>query len=234
MNARVSLGLLLILAPLGCGQTAPAFDVASVKPTTAEPGSSSGISSDTGRIAGRNVTLKHCVRSAYGIPEAQILGGPKWVDEDRYDIDAKAPGPAGDHEMMVMLRQLLAERFKLVFHRETRPIPGYAVVAGKKGLTAKRSEPGIGSQSSSSRRSIDATACDMGCLARKLSEVLHAPVADLTGVEGKFNFKLEWTPDDFQTAVFAAIEEQLGLKLEARKVPTEVIVIDSVVKPSQN
>jgi uncharacterized protein (TIGR03435 family) len=231
----VFFGLLLTLASAGSGQTAaPAFDVASIKPTTAVPGSGSGISSDIGRITGRNVTLKRCIRGAYGIPEAQIFGGPKWVDEESYDIDAKAPGPAGDHEMMAMLQQLLAERFHLVFHRETRPLPGYALVVGKKGLTAKRSEPGIGSETSSSRRSIDATACDMGCLARKLSEVLHAPVADLTGIEGEFDFKLEWTPDDLQTAVLPALEEQLGLKLEGRKVPTEVLIIDSAEKATAN
>ena len=71
-------------------------------------------------------------------------------------------------------------------------------------------------------------------LAAKLAGVLHAPVADLTGIEGDFDFKLEWTPDDLQSGVFAAIEEQLGLKLEGRKVPTETIVIDSARKPADN
>jgi uncharacterized protein (TIGR03435 family) len=74
----------------------------------------------------------------------------------------------------------------------------------------------------------------MGCLATKLAEVLHAPVADATGVEGRFDFKLEWTPDDFQTAVLPALEEQLGLKLEGRKIPTDVIVIDSAERASAN
>jgi len=228
--------LLLIPACICFGQTAAAqaFDVASIKPSTAAPGSASAISSDIGRISGRNVTLKRCIRSAYNISEALIFGGPKWADEDRYDIDAKAPGPAGDHAMGAMLQQLLAERFKLVIHRETRSLPAYALVVGKKGLTAKHSEPDVRSASSSSRGKIDATGCDMSCLARKLSEVLHAPVADLTGVDGKFDFKLEWTPDDLQTAVWQALEEQLGLKLEGRKVPTEVMVIDSAEKATAN
>lgn len=235
MKARTNFALLLF-ASASSGQTlpAPAFEVASIKPSTAEPGSSSGITTDTGRIAGRNVTLKRCIRGAYGMPEAQIFGGPKWVDEERYDIDAKAAGRAGDHELMEMLQQLLAERFKLVIHRETRPLSGYALVAGKKGITAKRSEPDTGSRTNSSRRSIEATGCSMGCLATKLAEVLHVPVADSTGLEGKFDFKLEWTPDDLQTAVLPALEEQLGLKLEGRKVPTEVIVIDRAEKASAN
>lgn len=239
-------GFAALFAAISFGQTpVPAFEVASIKPSTAEPGSS-GIGSDIGRITGRNVTLRHCMRSAYGIPEAQIFGGPKWVDEERYDIDAKATGPAGDGEMMVMLRQLLAERFQLAFHRETRPLPGYALVLGKRGLTAKRSAPGSGSRSNASRRSIEAEACSMGCLVRKLAEVLHAPVADLTATEGEFDFQ-KWTPDDLQArppsagdtvargpSIFAALEEQLGLKLEARKVPTEVLVIDRAERASAN
>jgi uncharacterized protein (TIGR03435 family) len=227
--------LSLTLTAVCFGQTAaPAFEVASIKPSTVELGSSSEIGSDKGRIAGRNVTLKRCIRGAYDIPEAQVFGGPKWVDEERYDIDAKAAGPAGNGEMMVMLQQLLAERFKLVIHRETRPLAGYALVVGKKGLTAKASEPGAGPRSNSNRHSIDATACSMACLAMKLSEVLHVPVTDSTGLEGKFDFKLEWTPDDLQTAVLPALEEQLGLKLEGRKIPTQVIVIDSAEKASAN
>ena len=225
--------LLLVTTPV-MGQMPPAFDAASIKPSAAEPGSASGVRSDVGRIAARNVTLRGCVKSAYNLPEAQILGGPKWVDEERYDIDAKAPGPAGDGELMFMLRQLLTERFQLAFHRETKPLNGYALVVGKKGLMAKRSQPDTPWRTSASRRSIDATRCDMAHLASVLSGVLHAPVMDATGVEGAYDIKLQWTADELQSAVFPALEEQLGLKLEARKVPKEVIVIDSVQKPTMN
>jgi len=248
MNTNLAFpGLLLFVASAGFTQTAPApaFEVASIKPTTAEPGSASSVATKTGRTSGTNVTLKRCIRSAYGIPEARIVGGPKWVDEERYDIDAKAPGPSGDHEMSAMMQQLLAERFKLLFHRETRPLPGYALVVGKKGVLAKRSEPGTPSASASSRRSIEATACSMERLAMKLAEVLHLPVTDTTGVEGVFDFKLAFSPDELKAGgasdvatrgltVFAAVEEQLGLKLEPRKVPTEVLVIDRAEKPSEN
>jgi uncharacterized protein (TIGR03435 family) len=230
------------------GQTAPAlaFEVASVKPSQAAPGSGSGITSEEGRISGRNVTLKRCIRGAYGLPEAQIFGGPKWVDDDRYDIDAKAAGPAGDRELMAMLQALLAERFKLVFHRETRALSGYALVVGKNGLTAKHSAPGAGSRTNASRGKIDASGCSMAQLAMKLSEALHVPVADLTVLGGEFDFKLEWTPDDLQAkplvpaqlapgpSIFAALPEQLGLKLEPRKVPAEVLVIDRAEKASEN
>ena len=226
--------VLCLLTSLLKGQTPPAFDVASIKLSAAEPGSASGVRSDVGRISARNVTVRGCLKSAYNLPEAQILGGPKWVDEERYDIDAKAGGPASDGELMIMLRQLLTERFQLVFHRETKPLNGYGLVVGKKGLTAKRSEPDAQSKTSSTRRSIDATRCNMAHLASALSAVVHVPVLDATGIDGDYDIQLQWTPDELQSAVFPALEEQLGLKLEARKVPKEVIVIDSVQKPSRN
>ena len=247
----------LVVVPVGrsFGQTtlAPAFEAASIKPSKAEPGSSSGITTRKGSISARNVTLKRCIRGAYDVQESQIVG-PKWVDLDRYDIDAKAAGPSGDRDLMAMLQSLLADRFGLAFHRETRELPGYALVVGKNGLKAKRSQPDAESRSSSSREAIDAQACSMRRLAQKLSEVIHVPVADLTGVAGEFDFQLKWTPDDMQArppsdgnkpgnapadlangpSVFAALQEQLGLRLEPRKVPTEVLVIDRAEKASEN
>jgi uncharacterized protein (TIGR03435 family) len=225
---------IFLVAAAGFGQTPPpAFDVASIKLSTAEPGASSGIDTDTGKIHAHNVTLKRCIRGAYDIPEARIFGGPQWVDEERYNIDAKAPGPAGGHELMAMLQQLMAERFHLAIHRETRPLPGYALVVGKKGLLTKLSQAD-GTNANSSRHNIDAVGGDMACLAMKVSEVLHVPVTDATGVSGRYDFHLEWTPDDLQTGVGPALEEQLGLKLEARRVPTEVIVIDRAEKATLN
>ena len=93
------------------------FEVASIKPSQAPHGSASGIPSVPGRIMGHNVTLRRCIRGAYDIPETLIVGGPKWVDEDRYDIEAKAAGPAGNHDLMLMLQSLLEERLHLVVHR---------------------------------------------------------------------------------------------------------------------
>ncbi len=245
IGVKVLLFLISCSAAWLFGQTTPpAFEAASIKPSQAEPGSSSGIPTRKGAISARNVTLKRCIRGAYDVQESQIVGGPKWVDEDRYDIEAKAAGPAGEHELMAMLQSLLSERFKLAFHRETRDVPGYALVAGKGGLKAKRSQPDADSRSNSGRTAIDAQACSMRQLAQKLSEVIHLPVADLTGIEGAFDFQLKFTPDDMQAkptmdsangpSVFAALQEQLGLKLEPRKVPTDVLVIDHAEKPSAN
>src|ERR1700678_1124034 len=130
--------LLVLQMARAFGQaTTPAFEAASIKPSAAPPGSSSGISTRIGSISGRHVTLKRCMRGAYDMQESQIVGGLKWVDEDRYDIEAKAAGPAGDHALLAMLQSLLLDRFKLAFHRETRALPGYALLAGKGGPRAK-------------------------------------------------------------------------------------------------
>jgi len=230
-----------------------AFEVASIKLSPDAPGSLTGIFESEGRIHARNVTLKRCVRGAYGVPEPQILGGPTWVDEDRYYIEAKAAGLADDHALMLMLQALLAERFKLALHREQRAIPGYKLVLGKSGLKAKASAPDRGSSGNSRRGRIDAAGYSMAQVALKLSEVLHRPVMDATGVTGKFDFQLEWTPEDMQAkppsddqrpggpseagagpSIFAALQEQLGLKLEPGRIPAEVLVIDSAEKPLEN
>ena len=228
----------------------PTFEAAAIKPSPDPPGNS-GIFESEGRINAKNVTLRRCVRGAYEVPEQQVLGGPKWVDEDRYYIEAKAAGPAGDHDLMLMLQTLLADRFKLTLHREQRAIPGFRLVVGKGGLKALASAPDRGSVGHSRRGHIDAQAYTMPQLALHLSELLNRPVLDATEVTGKFDFKLEWTPDDVQAkplsgdqhsasaqdsgpSIFAALQEQLGLKLQSGKVPAEVLVIDSAEKPSEN
>jgi len=227
----------------------PTFEVAAIKPSPDPPGSS-GIFESNGRINAKNVTLRRCVRGAYDVPEPQVLGGPKWVDEDRYYIEAKAAGPADDHDLMLMLQSLLADRFKLVLHREQRPIVGYRLAVSKGGLKAQTSPADRGSVGHSSRGHIDAQGYTMPQLALHLSELLSRPVLDTTGVAGKFDFKL-WTPDDMQSrplsgdqhsagaqdsgpSIFTALQEQLGLKLESGKVPAEVLVIDSAENPSEN
>jgi uncharacterized protein (TIGR03435 family) len=239
---------LLILGLLFQTQLAPqvlSFEAATVKPSQAPPGSSSGIVEDKGRIVGTNVTLRRCIRGAYDLPETLIVGGSKWVDEERFDIQAVAGRPAGGDDLMAMLRTLLADRFHLVVHRETRDISGYALVLGKDGLKAAESAPGTGASDSARRGSLDSKASTMKNLAQKLSDALRAPVVDFTGLAGKYDVNLTWNPEDLAAAsatkpsaelsgpsIFTALQEQLGLKLESRKVPVEVIVIDSATMPA--
>jgi len=252
---RIGGVLVSLCATLFAQQAAapPAFEVASIKISLEPPGSVAGIFESKGGISAKNVTLKRCVRGAYDLPEPQIVGGPKWVDQDRYSIEAKAAAPAGDYELMRMLQTLLADRFKLVVHHEQRSTTGYRLVLGKGGLKAQASAPDRASAGHSQRGRIDAEGCTLAQLALKLAEVLHQPVLDATGVAGKFDLKLEWTPDDMQAkppsadqragnapeagagpSLFAALREQLGLKLESGKVPAQVLVIDSAERPSEN
>jgi uncharacterized protein (TIGR03435 family) len=254
ISVRIAAALAASCALVFAQQSAspPTFEAASIKLSPDPIGSASGIFESTGRISAKNVTLKRCVRGAYDVPEVQVVGGPKWVDQDRYYIEAKASAAAGDHDLMRMLQTLLADRFKLVLHREQRMIPGFRLVLGKGGLKAPASAPDHPSVGHSQRGRIDAEACTIAQLALKLAEVLRQPVMDATGIAGRFDLKLEWTPDDLQAnppsagsrpsnkpeaagpSIFAALQEQLGLKLESSRVSAEVLVIDSAEKPSQN
>jgi uncharacterized protein (TIGR03435 family) len=227
-----------------------AFEVASVKPSQDPSGSVSGIFESKRGISAKNVTLRRCVRGAYGIEESRIAGGPKWVSEDRFYIEATTAVPTDDHDLMLMLQTLLHDRVRLVLHREQRAVSGYRLVLGKGGLKAGVSAPDGRSAGNSSRGRINAEGYTMAQLAMKLSEALHEPVLDAAGVAGRFDFKLEWTPDDMQArppsadqravnlpegpGLFTALQEQIGLKLESGKISAEVLVIDSAEKPSEN
>jgi uncharacterized protein (TIGR03435 family) len=229
-----------------------AFEVASIKVSTEPPGSSSW-NSRTGTLWMRNVTLKYCIQAAYSVKDFQISGGPKWIEEDRYNIDAKADGPAKDPELMAMLQTLLADRFHLSLHRETKPFPGYALVVAKGGLKIKPDEAEGGGTSRTNRDSMEIQRRSMDSVATALSRLLGTQVVDATGLAGKFSLNIKWTPEENRSmsaasaesqapllnasagpSLPAVLEDQLGLRLEARKVPTEVLVIDRAEKPAEN
>jgi uncharacterized protein (TIGR03435 family) len=237
------------------GQTpaaAPAFEVASIKVSNEPPGSNSSHST-MGRLSMRNMTLRASIGMAYDVREPQVLGGPKWLDSDRYDIDAKSPGAARSPELRAMLQTLLAERFQLALHRETRTFPGYALVVVKGGLKMRAAEPGQ-SNLSTHNGSMIAEKTSMANLVANLARRLGTPVDDATGLTSVFDFKLELPPQDnratpasgdtpgveardpasFGAALSHVLEDQLGLKLEPRRIPQEVLVIDRAEKPVEN
>jgi uncharacterized protein (TIGR03435 family) len=237
---------------LGQTPAAPAFEVASVKVSKAPPGGSDS-DSTVGSIRMRNFTLRRCIQLAYNVKESQVLGGPKWLDSDRYDIDAKSAAAARDRELMMMLQTLLAERFQLALHRESKTYPGYALVVSKAGLKMHAVEPGE-SDLSTHNGSMTAEKASMANLAEDLSRRLRVPVDDATRVTAVFDFKFEFPPRDnstapatgdtpgaaasdpasYEAALSHALEDQLGLKLEARKIQQEVLVIDRAEKPAEN
>jgi uncharacterized protein (TIGR03435 family) len=151
-----------------------------------------------------------------------------------------------------MLRALLEDRFKLTLHREKKELPGYALVIGKSGLKVHEVEHEGKSWTRFGRGSLNGHEVSMSALADRLAGRLGRPVVDDTGVKGSFDINLEWTPDQSQPrgpkesaeplpvddgagpTIFTALQEQLGLKLEPRKGPVEILVIDRVEKPSEN
>ena len=180
------------------------------------------------------------MRFAYDVKYDQIAGGPKWMASGSYDLRAKAAGPAEGPELRLMLQTLLADRFKLAIHRETKTVQGYALVAARSGHKIKPVD-GAGPPSMKSYRGvIAAKATPLARLARNLTITLRTPVVDATGVPGAFDFKLEWTPGvisseepvsaEIGPSLFTAMQDQLGLKLEARKAPLETIVVDRAEK----
>jgi uncharacterized protein (TIGR03435 family) len=223
------------------------FEVASIKLSSASADSTSGIATGHGRVDGNNVTLKRCIMGAYGVGPSQIAGGPDWLESERYEILAKADRPTNDDAvLMMMLQGLLAERFKLALHRETRTISSYVLEVAKNGPKLEKAPPGeAGTNTSTSNTAvtIDAHNTDMDAFARILGRKTDLPVVNRTGLDGIFNFRLHWTPESAMAAkggategpsVFTALQEQLGLRLRAQKAPVEFLVIDHAEKPSAN
>jgi uncharacterized protein (TIGR03435 family) len=232
---------ILFLICFGQDNAVPRFEVASVKPANAgRPGG--GIVTGHGRITVSSETLKRCIMGAYGVGPNLIVGGPAWLDSDRFEIVATSGrGEDGNQELMVMLRTLLAERFTLAVHRETRSMAALVLGVAKSGSKLERAEDGAGS-TQNGRGLIEARVISMTRFAEVLSRQTDVPVVDRTGLAGVFNLRLSWRPENARAtdeamerpALVDAVQQQLGLRLEARKMPIEVLVIDHAEKPSEN
>jgi uncharacterized protein (TIGR03435 family) len=219
---------------------AATFEVASVKIDHTDSNSDRE-TSNGGLMQMSNVTLRMLVRFAYRMPDPQIAGGPKWMDTLRFDILARADHAAEGPEMMDMLQPLLADRFQLHLHHETQTLSGYALTVAKSGIVATAGDPKGHCGTNTMRGVINAKACTMSGLAMRLASILQRPVADMTQDPRNYDFSLRWAQDEMQTgaasdgvSLFAALQEQVGVKLAARKVPVDVLVIDRAEMPSEN
>jgi uncharacterized protein (TIGR03435 family) len=210
------------------------FEVASVKPDKSGTGVDR-IRILPGSLIIENVSLKRCIGMAYGVAEGRdyLFSGPDWLDSENFDISAKfSPGS----DALIMLQHLLAERFGLVFHREVRQFSAYALVVAKNGPKLHASEAPEGSYRFRAQGGhAEGFSISMGMLADRLSKPdfqLDRKVVDFTELKGTFDLKLDWSAEG--PSIFTAIQE-LGLKLEARKVPLEVFVVDRVSRvPTAN
>lgn len=238
------LAVALALAIAGNGQTAPpAFEVASIKP--ADP-SAHGSSTDTstGRFAMENYPLKECLKWAFDVKDFS-LSGPAWLASPRFDIVARPPAGASRRDYPAMMQTLLVERFGLVFHRETRLLSAFALQVDRKGFHA---QPAPGSERSGEtwgRGLVEGRHETLAEFADLLSRHLNLPVADETAIAGVYDIRLRYLPDEapadapaeagVASSLFAALRDQAGLHLEARKVPIRILVVDRIERhPTEN
>ena len=232
-------------------ETPPVFDIADVHMSarSANPNMTGGILR-AGRYELRKATMVDLIRTAYGVDADSVIGGPSWLESDRFDVIAKAPPTTSTETVKLMLQALLADRFKLVVHTDSKPVAAFVLSAGKGKPKLKESE-GSGSAGCQPQPQkpeaggpppsfvVSCHHMTMEAFARELrrmaGDYIPNPVVDSTGLEGFWDFDIKWTPRGLLARAGAdgitiadALDKQLGLKLEAQKVPAPVVVVDSV------
>ena len=260
MNARRSIHLficLLVSTSIALCQSpttapAPAFDVASVRPSqhNVGPDYNNQLTYASGEIAAKNVTIKRLVAEAYQLQMDQV-SGPAWIDQNEYDIEAKTEATVTKEKIAQMLRSLLAERFQVKQHSESREMRVYALVVDKSGPKISPIEgekPTAGAAGfhfhGSMSEFADLLAVQMSIPAPNdpsapvRASTSRIPVLDKTGMTGIFDFSVDIRPEP-GTDMFAAwqrvLHDQLGLKIESRKEPVTVLVVDQALKiPTEN
>lgn len=238
----------------------PAFEVAAIKLTNPDA-QGRGARVQDSNISLRNLTLADMVRSVYDLHPNQIIGLPAWASSERYDITGKpdVEGQPNGDQLKVMMRKLLADRFQLAFHREQRELPVFSLSVAKGGAKISRNEDKKEAKNQTSGvifrgpGSVLLNNLSMDDFCRMLqTAALDRPVVNQTELAGKYTFSLVWTPEQLVAAapnpnplastaradappdIYAATQQQLGLKIDATKLRIEVLVIDRVEKPSEN
>ena len=251
MRLRTILALLALAAGGVYGQNGPVFDVASVKPSPNNNDGRGGgrggnllagglaragnFAVSPGGITFRNATLSGCMQWAYGVRDFQV-SGPAWLTDERYDIVAKAAGQVTVEQLQQMVQALLADRFKLTFHRQSKELQAYALVVSKTGIKMHESTSEGPSSMRRDRMGVTVERATMSQFADALTQLLQIPVFDSTGLTAHYDATLDvapyinfdaagGTPDMVSIAV-AALQDLLGLRLEPRKAPVEVLVVD--------
>jgi len=250
------------------------FDAVSIKPSDPHDWRTM-MRNMPGQANYTGVTVKMLIQQAYQVRDFEIVGGPKWIESNRYDIVARPPagGPALPSDpttftdqqretfrqvRAAMVRAMLADRFKLKTHKETRDLPVYVLTVAKGGPKLKisnginASDPDLGpGMIRANQGSLAGTQLDIPYLAETLSRLMDRFILNKTGLDGKYDFALKWTPDQGSAlgdagapppppasadppGIFTALQEQLGLKLDSSKGPAEVVVIDNVETPGEN
>jgi uncharacterized protein (TIGR03435 family) len=236
-----------MLASVALGQT---FEVASLKVTKTPGLATITILPGAERLMARNFPLLWLIGEAYGVPNRQISGLPDAFSKDGYDIEAKAERPVSHEQMMRMLRNLLEDRFKLAVRRETKDIKAHVLVVAKGGVKMDENRDGA----ALAMRKINGNKMSyhnmpMSLFANVLAGAVNDTVVDGTGLKGSYDFTLEYyagpggrgvqegrepAPDPSGPSLEAALQAQLGLRLESRKGPVEMLVIEHIERLSGN
>lgn len=259
MKSLVAVAITLLAAStLPAPQPGPAFEVATIKPVESNPKSARYIvMQGPHRFVEKDYTLKLLIAAAYNLNPKAVGGGPAWIESDHFDILALTPGEAQPthDQQMAMLRTLLADRFKLAFHREPKVFSIYVLEIARGGSKLKPStaeateQPALISTVYPQRIVLPARNASISDFVSVMQRaILDRPVIDRTGLSGRFDFNLEWAPDESEfggdvgaapsdapiAPFFTAIQQQLGLRLEATRGPIETIVIDHAEHPTAN
>lgn len=235
----------------------PSFEVATIKPSKPDQPGKAFILKGR-RFEAINTTLSDMITYAYGTHPKQLVGAPEWVETAKWNVAAQSDGEGApsDGQWKSMCRKLLADRYQLKFHRDKKELSVYVLSVSKTGQKLTKSEgdpnglPGLWFGGPGKLNVHNATMEDFAELMQ--SAVLDRPVLDSTRLTGRWNFLLNWTPDDSQftsfgvkipqptdvanalPGLYTAIQEQIGLRLDATKAPAEVLVVDHVEMPSEN
>jgi uncharacterized protein (TIGR03435 family) len=248
MSRFISIAVLCLSGAFA--QTPAAFDVASIHPSklSGEGSKRQNIQANPGTLSMRNVSLKMALKWAYGVMEYQVTG-PDWIGFERYDISAKAAGQTSEAEMRKMLQTLLSERFKLTLHRQTKELPAYLLVVAKGGIKFHESQITEGEpvlNADKGRLTVEVNGVTAEQFVDMLSNILRAPVINNTGLTGRYDGKVnvaKYIPDgsaggpppDPIAIIMAGLQEELGLKLESKKLPLDLLIVDHAEKvPAEN
>jgi uncharacterized protein (TIGR03435 family) len=202
---------------------------------------------EPGSLTMRGISLTGAIAWAYGVQDFQVTG-PAWMSEGRYDIAAKAAGQVPDETLKPMLRTLLADRLRVAVHREEKVMPYYILTVAKSGAkvkeTTEEGDPELAP--APNRTSVTAHRMTVARFCELLGLVLHAPIEDQTGLKGRYDANLDFSQliaaypqgppaDEIPAMIMNGIQDMLGLKLDAKKGPVEMIVVDRAEKvPTEN
>ncbi|MEI9968908.1 MAG: TIGR03435 family protein [Terracidiphilus sp.] len=232
-------------APEVASTQSRAYEVASIRPSAPDPSGAGQVAITGDHFEARNLSAKQLVYIAYDIYSPDLISNlPQWADSAQFDIEAKleddkAHGPEHEHSR-VILRALLADRFKLKSHYERLDRPVYALVVDEHGPKVKEATAADSLEMSIQHGRIHLRAATMAPLVEGVSLMVERPVVDKTGLTGRYNIDLECTPDELEgtsdagPSIFTVLREQLGLRLVSARSPINVLVIDQLERPSPN